>query len=689
MTIVRGQMIFHDPNNFFETEMIESQSYRADNGYDFTDVLERRALPAGFVVNINKADEEDLKRLNLNDIQIQNLFNYLKDYGELTSIYEMNLIEGFDSTLLEELKPNIAFSFSRDLYPISIKSVFEKGRHTFLFKEQRVMQHQKGYGNMTGDTESNTPSDSLSNDPAYKGSPDKMLFKYGYNYHDRLRWGITLEKDAGEALSNGIDYIGFHCFYSGTGIIKRFTVGDYNVHFGHGLTMGTGFNIIFDPLSGSWINGAGTITPSTAANEGMSLRGAAISLSPIRKLNLSIFYSTRKLDASTDEDSTDSIMGSDYSFYSENSVRSIIETGLHRTDRELSLKGQLGQRVLGGNVNTRFRFIRLGATAALTSFNPGISRKENSAKQFQFSGDKLLTFGTDISITLKSMVLFSEFSGSDNGAKALIAGLKYGDSGDHGVTIFYRNYDKDYHNFFSSGWLQSSDCSNERGFYGAFWVKPSSAWMISAGADIYSFPWLKYNTDAPANGSEYFFRNSIEFNKLTLLTFKYTLKENPVNQTDAITHTRYPSSRLRHNLRLEFNYSPLVSLKFKDRIETTCNVINSEKTNGFLISHDIEYSKESYPVKLNFRYLLFDTDSYNDRIYTYENDLLYSWSVPSFSGKGSRFYTMLRYNIGHNAALWLKYSLTTYSDRDTVGTGNDESNGNMRSEIRMQLIVKI
>ena len=44
---------------------------------------------------------------------------------------------------------------------------------------------------------------------------------------------------------------------------------------------------------------------------------------------------------------------------------------------------------------------------------------------------------------------------------------------------------------------------------------------------------------------------------------------------------------------------------------------------GYLIYQDVVYKPKSSPFSFSFRYGLFDTDSYNSRIYAYENDILY------------------------------------------------------------------
>ncbi len=51
---------------------------------------------------------------------------------------------------------------------------------------------------------------------------------------------------------------------------------------------------------------------------------------------------------------------------------------------------------------------------------------------------------------------------------------------------------------------------------------------------------------------------------------------------------------------------------------------------GFLTYADIIYKPLRKPYSGNIRLQYFETDSYNSRVYAYENDVLYSFSIPVF-----------------------------------------------------------
>jgi hypothetical protein len=65
------------------------------------------------------------------------------------------------------------------------------------------------------------------------------------------------------------------------------------------------------------------------------------------------------------------------------------------------------------------------------------------------------------------------------------------------------------------------------------------------------------------------------------------------------------------------------------------------------------------PVTLWIRYCIFSTDSYNTAIYTWENDLLYGYSVPALYGKGSRMYAVIKWEFRKKAEIRFKYGITS------------------------------
>ncbi len=108
-----------------------------------------------------------------------------------------------------------------------------------------------------------------------------------------------------------------------------------------------------------------------------------------------------------------------------------------------------------------------------------------------------------------------------------------------------------------------------------------------------------------------------------------------------------------------------------------------------MIYQDILYRPNNFKLEASFRFCLFDTEGFNSRIYTYENDVLYAFSVPSFFDIGQRYYLMIRYKALKQLDFWVRFSRTTYQNRRTIGSGADEIEGNKKTEIKIQMVVKL
>src|SRR5690606_37498587 len=95
----------------------------------------------------------------------------------------------------------------------------------------------------------------------------------------------------------------------------------------------------------------------------------------------------------------------------------------------------------------------------------------------------------------------------------------------------------------------------------------------------------------------------------------------------------------------------------------------------------------------NLRIQLFESDSYDSRLYAYENDVLFSSSTPFFFHRGARIYLNLRAKIspgrlkGINIDLGMKLSTPVYLNLRSVGSVPDEIMGNRKSEIKLQVYV--
>ena len=64
------------------------------------------------------------------------------------------------------------------------------------------------------------------------------------------------------------------------------------------------------------------------------------------------------------------------------------------------------------------------------------------------------------------------------------------------------------------------------------------------------------------------------------------------------------------------------------------------------------------------------------RVYAYESDVLYAFSIPAFSGRGQRVYAVARFPLLRGLDAWIKMGVTVYQDKQSVGSGLEQIDSN-------------
>jgi hypothetical protein len=162
--------------------------------------------------------------------------------------------------------------------------------------------------------------------------------------------------------------------------------------------------------------------------------------------------------------------------------------------------------------------------------------------------------------------------------------------------------------------------------------------------------------------------------------------ENASGVTEGIN---YLAERQRTYLRYHTSFNVSDAVKLKSRVEVSEYVLGAnDPEKGFLVYQDVSYKMSELPFTLSCRFALFETDTYNARIYAYESDVLYAFSVPAYYYRGARTYLMAKIKLLKNIDIWLRYAQTYYDDRSVVSSGLFEIQGSTKSEVKAQIRVK-
>lgn len=660
-------------------QKLEDLSESYDIQPDLYDLTEEFQSLKDHPINLNTATAEDLKQLSiLSENQIKNILEYRKNYGDFLTNNEIFAVEGFDSITIAKLLPFIRNDPIHSKHSLKLLNLINEGNSLLIMRCQQVLQKQQGYH----------VSDSLRlirPNSVYLGSQQHYLFRYTYTYWDRLSAGFSGEKDAGEEFfkgsqPNGMDFYAGFVSLQNTGILKTLTIGNFNADFGQGLTLSSGLSFGSLVSSGNTLRIARGITPSLSMNEFRYLKGIAMTLK-IKSFEVSAFYSHH---------------GRDGTILSKNELNKVTaisafaETGYHRTKGEIATRNVLKETLFGGTVNFRNNFMKIGITGYESQWTAAICPDPSPYNQYDFSGTRNLDLGFDALFLLKGNYIFGEAARSRNGGIAYITGISCSPDSRFSFSLIYRNYQRNYQNLMSNAFGQNSGNANEKGIFISISAKILKDFTFIALADHYIFPWLKYRTDFISRGSEYSVRmNYIPSNKVTM-NLSLRIKSKQIDQAAGLE--AIPSwicqKSLRASCQLDWQVNSSIILRNRAGYVQNSDEVIGRKS-GYFICQDVNYKASKAHLIVSFRYALFETDSYNERIYVYENDIAGSASVPAFGGTGIRCCLTASWSPVRKLEIWLRYGQTYYPGVQTIGIGPEEINGDLKSEIKAELVYKL
>ena len=141
--------------------------------------LERLHSFALSPLNLNNATESDLQILGLNDFQIFSLQHYIRETGELLSIYELSHINGFDSETINRIMPFIYAKKTVWKPPLRFDSIAKYNHQDLRLQYRQVLEQSKGYLRTDG--------------KGYQGPPFSTTLRYNFKYFDRLQFSIVAD----------------------------------------------------------------------------------------------------------------------------------------------------------------------------------------------------------------------------------------------------------------------------------------------------------------------------------------------------------------------------------------------------------------------------------------------------------------------------------------------------------------
>ncbi len=670
---IKGDTVDVDDDISIEM-LIENETEDSED----SELLDRLLKLKDNPVDLNSANSSELQSIPFIDaILATKIIEYRLKNKKFYSIIELRYVDGLDDVLYSKIKrfvvvKNSQVDFTRDEFGV-VKKIKDtrKGFFSDFHAEVRSrfsndLQPSAGYLDNT-----------------YTGSRPKLYNRIftrysskGYNFTGSL----LAEKDPGE--KSFADHIGGYAEIQMPFILNQVLLGDYTLEFGQGITLWGSYSFSkgSEAVSGKKKKDQG-VNSYSSVNEIQYFRGVAGKVklpTSLGDFSLYGFYSNNNIDASIDT--------------TIDQLSSLYEDGYHRTESEINRDDSGKEKLLGGRF--LYETKTFGSTKiGLTYYKSEYSKPFKYKGIFDFSGTASNGLGVDYDIVFKNLNFFGEWARSYTDVVGGIAGLKILFLKQADLIFIVRNYPANFIMLHSYGFGEQSGISqNEFGIYSGIKFRIGKLAAINAYYDQYKFPYATFYNPVPTKGNDFLLYTEWNITRNFKLSTKY---KNETKEETGVESNQYGLeedkifNRQQTNYRLQFDYDVFNTFRIRSRFEYVFvdydAMAISQK--GILFFSDFRV-KPFRNIILDGRFIIFQTDSYDSRIYEFENEINGVVSNLGLYGKGRRWYLLLKYKPYNFLELSARYSETITEGAKSTGSGNDEILGDLKNRFSMQLEIK-
>jgi hypothetical protein len=559
-------------------------------------------------VNLLTADKQEIGRLPWISPLVAEGIIALREKGGLTSVADLEKVEGIDRRMVKLLTPFV---------------VVEAPRRTTAPVKGRLRLR-------------------VISSPA-SGTYD-ALKTYTRLSVERSGWqaGYLMEKDRDEVRANDFQAL----YVEREWPWGKVVLGDFVLVSGHGLVFAKPFGHSPSTIS-PWRFGRGTfgVAPYTSVEENFALRGAAFEVGS-RQYGICFAASRALLDAGIDESGR---------------VASLRTTGLHVSAQELAARDALQENLLGLMGRYGWRWVDLKLSLAYAGYDHAFSPDGFSG----LSGRHHALGSIDVVLSSGDGMVFIEAASSRGGGGAVIGGVSV-DRGHTDFLVLGRHSDRDFVSLHGRPFSYYSGLeTGERGVFTCLAFKPVPNGILSIGGDLRQ----RSSSDRyPGNrsGSEVFVDLDLESEPLAVsFSERFVRSEQPPTGSDKGSEVR---TRLRSRIDLKYDVTNSVWLRARYENLRARNEMGSseERSASDLIRLDIGF-RPLRSVEVRAGAYSFSVDSYDARIYQYEAGLPYYPTLQLLNCGGSRWYSIISLRTPSLGSLTAKAGRTVY-DGDTNRT---------------------
>lgn len=592
-------------------------------------------------ININKATPQNLVKLGvLSPEQIRQFMLFRTTFGDFISLAELQTIPCWDLNTIRQALP-LLFIDNPDQLFSSIKKLNNNSEHIILYRTG---------GKITDSLGDNSAQERQSVQQAKNKYP--QLISYRFNSSDRILWGLTIEKDAGE--KSLIDHSSGYLMMKKNGIINKVIIGDYVVNIAQGLIhwQGHAFGRSSNIIQG--FKQAEIFKAHTGTDENIFHRGAAVSLSK-HQVELSTFISALKIDANI---VTDPVTGV-------RNVSSLLTSGLHRSESELEDKDALRQSAVGGRLAWNTLKGKIGLNHTRFNYDIPISKRPLPYNRHAISGDKWHNTSVDCFWSSSFGLIFGEVAMDKRSATAIIAGVIKSFDPKFDLSIIIRNMSDNYKAIQSNTMTRQGEAGNEKGIFTCFNFAPTPKIKIEGFTDHYTNNWPVYFNDGIRRGESYAIQYLFRPDKKNELYIRLRGSRQTSNMDVEVSRTNHLSSIHTQSIRLHLSsqIGEVLTIRYRAEILWLKNEYKEDEK-GILSFAEFIIKPRRSSISISGRYTFFDTESYSSRIYAYERDILSYHAVPAHYDNGNRAYLVIQYKLNKAVHVSAKCVLSNREKND-------------------------
>ena len=574
-------------------------------------------------IDLNNTSDEELTQLYfLSPQQIDAILAYAYRHP-FESLYELRLIPELADYEIRDLLPFVYInraalnSETINTDALYAKEIFAKAHHELLTRiDARNIEAYEG------------------TDPIY------TQFRYRFDFRRRVTFGVQLRRPAG-GFARDLQYGAYLQLNDITPHLHTLVAGNFQASFGQGLVLAP----VFHSGKSMYVTSVGQQREGLryySSVDGEGLHGAGATLrwewNKTTRLDVSALYSMRHANDST------------------------------------------WHHLLGANLTLRHKKLQVELTAIENLWSDSIHPYTNAKyNRHYFRGHNQAVIGASFRYNHGWFDAFGEIATAQNhqitndqspitkshwGFGTIIGSRFYPTNG-ISLLALYRYYSPYFDNALGYAFSETSRLGDENGGYLGFDITRLRNWRFIGYGDIFYFSGYKYGLGDATRTLGYDAMAEIQYSWSKHPSFqggdggRLSLRLRARQKGDATYSTRAQFDWAQGSWSLRTTAEANI-------IPSKLSTLNSQLTYGYTIFQDISYSlplREGRGLGFRLRLQGFDAREWANRIYTYEHDVLYAYSIPAVYGLGGRAYLCLRWQIIPQLALYFRASESVYAGK--------------------------